>query len=163
MSDLNRWMQKHNLCPENILYLYRSDRKTVLHRMDGGEAALYAPMNGVLSVLPEDQFLNISKGIAVNRSQIVNIGNDGVYTMSDGRTFQGRKRGLSSHRRLRTEIGLAGTKPHPLSMLEKMQPAGRYAAGLLCHRACFQCGGTWRGFHLPVLQCGNGSDGRCTC
>ena len=23
MSDLNRWMQKHNLCPENILYLYR--------------------------------------------------------------------------------------------------------------------------------------------
>ena len=121
MSDLNRWMQKHNLCPENILYLYRSDRKTVLHRMDGGEAALYAPMHGVLSVLPEDQFLNISKGIAVNRSQIVNIGNDGVYTMSDGRTFQGRKRGLSSHRRLRMEIGLSDTKPRPMSMslLEK--------------------------------------------
>ena len=58
--------------------------------MDGGEAALYAPMHGVLSALPEDLFLNISKGIAVNRSQIVNIGNDGVYTMSDGRTFQGR-------------------------------------------------------------------------
>ena len=121
MSDLNRWMQKHNLCPENILYLYRSDRKTVLHRMDGGEAALYAPMHSVLSVLPEDQFLNISKGIAVNRSQIVNIGNDGVYTMSDGRTFQGRKRGLSSHRRLRMEIGLSDTKPRPMSMslLEK--------------------------------------------
>lgn len=121
MSDLNRWMQKHNLCPENILYLYRSDRKTVLHRMDGGEAALYAPMHGVLSVLPEDLFLNISKGIAVNRSQIVNIGNDGVYTMSDGRTFQGRKRGLSSHRRLRMEIGLSDTKPRPMSMslLEK--------------------------------------------
>ena len=85
MSDLNRWMQKHNLCPENILYLYRNDRKTVLHRMDGGEDALYAPMHGVLSVLPEDQFLNISKGIAVNRSQIVNIGNDGVYTMSAAR------------------------------------------------------------------------------
>ena len=121
MSDLNRWMQKHDLCPENILYLYRSDRKTVVHRMDGGEAALYAPMHGVLSVLPEDQFLNISKGIAVNRSQIVNIGNDGVYTMSDGRTFQGRKRGLSSHRRLRREIGLSDTKPRPMSMslLEK--------------------------------------------
>ena len=69
MSDLNRWMQKHNLCPENILYLYRSDRKTVLHRMDGGEAALYAPMHSGLSVLPEDQFLNISKGIAVNAAR----------------------------------------------------------------------------------------------
>lgn len=119
MSDLNRWMQKHNLCPENILYLYRNDRKTVVHRMDGVEAALYAPMHGVLSVLPEDQFLNISKGIAVNRSQIVNIGNDGVYTMSDGRTFQGRKRDMSSHRRLRAEIGLTNTKHRPLSMLEK--------------------------------------------
>ena len=77
MSDLNRWMQKHNLCPENILYLYRSDRKTVLHRMDGGEAALYAPMHSVLSVLPEDRFLNISKGIAVNRrSEERRVGKD---------------------------------------------------------------------------------------
>ena len=63
--------------------------------------------------------MSISKGIVVCRSHIVNISNDGVYTMSDGRTFQGRKRGLSSHRRLRTEIGLAETKPRPLSMLEK--------------------------------------------
>ena len=86
MSDLNRWMQKHDLCPENILYLYRNDRKTVLHRMDGVEAALYAPMHGVLSVLPEDQFLNISKGIAVNSRQIVNIGNGGDYTKTESRT-----------------------------------------------------------------------------
>lgn len=121
MSDLNRWMQKHDLCPENILYLYRSDRKTVVHRMDGGEAALYASMHSILSALPEESFLNISKGIAVNRNQIVNIGNDGVYTMSDGRTFQGRKRGLSSHRRLRREIGLSDTQSRPMSMslLEK--------------------------------------------
>ena len=63
--------------------------------------------------------MSISKGIVVCRSHIVDISKDGVYTMSDGRTFQGRKRGLSSHRRLRTEIGLAGTKPQPLSMLEK--------------------------------------------
>ena len=121
MNDLHEWLQKNNLCPENILYLYRSDRKTVVHRMDGEEAALYAPLHSVLSVLPEDLFLNISKGIAVCRSQIVNISNDGIYTMSDGRTFQGRKRGLSDHRRLRAEIGLADTQPRRMSMslLEK--------------------------------------------
>ena len=121
MNDLHEWFQKNDLCPENILYLYRSDRKTVVHRMDGEEAALYAPLHSVLSVLPEDMFLNISKGIAVCRSQIVNISNDGVYTMSDGRTFQGRKRGMSDHRRLRTEIGLADTQSHRMSMslLEK--------------------------------------------
>ena len=71
------------------------------------------------SALPESEFLSISKGTVVCRSHIVDISKDGVYIMSDGRTFQGRKRGLSSHRRLRTEIGLADTKPQPLSMLEK--------------------------------------------
>ena len=107
MNDLHEWFQKNSLCPENILYLYRSGRKTVVHRMDGEEAALYAPLHSVLSVLPEDLFLNIS--------------NDGIYTMSDGRTFQGRKRCLSDHRRLRAEIGLADTQPRPMSMslLEK--------------------------------------------
>ena len=63
--------------------------------------------------------MNISKGTVVCRSQIVNISNDGVYTMSDGRTFQGRKRGMSSHRRLSAEIGLAEAKPRSLKMLEK--------------------------------------------
>ena len=32
MNDLHEWFQKNDLCPENILYLYRSDRKTVVHR-----------------------------------------------------------------------------------------------------------------------------------
>ena len=71
MNDLHKWFQKNDLCPENILYLYRNDRKTVVHRMDGEEVALYAPLHSVLSALPEDMFLNISKGIVVCRSQIV--------------------------------------------------------------------------------------------
>ena len=148
MNDLHEWFQKNDLCPENILYLYRSDRKTVVHRMDGEEAALYAPLHSVLSVLPENLFLNISKGIAVCRSQIVNISNDGIYTMSDGRTFQGRKRGLSDHRRLRAEIGLADTQPRPMSMslLEKCSLLDDIRA--------------WRGFYLPLLQRGDGNDRR---
>ena len=119
MTDLNTYFQKHDLCAENILYIYRKDRKTVIQRTDGEEFALFIPVHSILSALPDSEFLSISKGIVVCRSHIVDISKDGVYTMSDGRTFQGRKRGLSSHRRLRTEIGLAGTKPHPLSMLEK--------------------------------------------
>ena len=132
MNDLREWFQKNDLCPENILYLYRSDRKTVVHRMDGEEAALYAPLHSVLSVLPENLFLNISKGIAVCRSQIVNISNDGIYTMSDGRTFQGRKRGLSDHRRLRAEIGLADTLPRRgfyLPLLQRGDGNDRRGAG----------------------------------
>ena len=60
-----------------------------------------------------------AKGTVVCRSHIVNISSDGVYTMSDGRTFQGRKRGMSSHRRLSAEIGLTNTTHRSLSMLEK--------------------------------------------
>ena len=119
MTDLNTYFQKHGLCAENILYIYRKDRKTVIQRTDGEEFALFIPVQSVLSALPESEFLSISKGTVVCRSHIVNISDDGIYTMSDGRTFQGRKRDMSSHRRLRTEIGLAKTKPHPLSMLEK--------------------------------------------
>ena len=119
MTNLNTYFKKHDLCAENILYIYRKDRKTVIQRSDGEEFALFIPVQSVLSALPESEFLSISKGTVVCRSHIVNISDDGIYTMSDGRTFQGRKRDMSSHRRLRTEIGLAKTKPHPLSMLEK--------------------------------------------
>ena len=119
MTNLNTYFKKHALCAENILYIYRKDRKTVIQRSDGEEFALFIPVQSVLSALPESEFLSISKGTVVCRSHIVNISDDGIYTMSDGRTFQGRKRDMSSHRRLRTEIGLAKTKPHPLSMLEK--------------------------------------------
>lgn len=90
MINLNAWFQKHGLCAENILYIYRKDRKTVIQRTDGAEFALFVPVHSVLSTLPEKNFLSISKGIVVCRSHIVNISNDGVYTMSDGRTFQGR-------------------------------------------------------------------------
>ena len=119
MTNLNTYFKKHGLCAENILYIYRKDRKTVIQCSDGEEFALFIPVQSVLSALPEREFLSISKGTVVCRSHIVNISDDGIYTMSDGRTFQGRKRDMSSHRRLRTEIGLAKTKPHPLSMLEK--------------------------------------------
>lgn len=80
MINLNAWFQKHGLCAENILYIYRKDRKTVIQRTDGAEFALFVPVHSVLSTLPEKNFLSISKGIVVCRSHIVNISNDGVYT-----------------------------------------------------------------------------------
>lgn len=75
MINLNAWFQKHGLCAENILYIYRKDRKTVIQRTDGAEFALFVPVHSVLSTLPEKNFLSISKGIVVCRSHIVNISN----------------------------------------------------------------------------------------
>ena len=124
MADWNKWLQKHELCAENILYLYRQDRKTIVHREDGEEFSSFAPMYTLLELLPEDEFLNITKGVAVNCSRIVNIDSNGVYTMSDGQTFQGRKRGLSTHRHLKQQMGLNALpdmppQSKPMTFLEK--------------------------------------------
>ena len=61
VTNLNTYFQKHGLCAENILYIYRRDRKTVIKRMDGEEFALFIPISSILAVLPECEFLNISK------------------------------------------------------------------------------------------------------
>ena len=106
MTDWNKWLKKRQLCADNILYLYRHDRKTIIHREDGEEFALFAPVYTLLALFPEDAFLNINKGIAVNKARIVNISSEGVYTISDGQTFQGRKRNLSAHRQLRKQMGI---------------------------------------------------------
>ena len=52
MTDLNAWLQKYGLCAENILYIYRKDRKTVIQRTDGEEFALFVSVHSVLSALP---------------------------------------------------------------------------------------------------------------
>ena len=80
MTDWNKWLKKRELCADNILYVYRRDRKTIIHREDGEEFELFAPVYTLLALFPEDAFLNINKGIAVNKARIVDISSEGVYT-----------------------------------------------------------------------------------
>ena len=124
MTDWNKWLKKRELCADNILYVYRRDRKTIIRREDGEEFELFAPVYTLLALFPEDAFLNINKGIAVNKARIVDISSEGVYTISDRQTFQGRKRNLSAHRQLRKQMGihaLPDVEPQaaPMSFLEK--------------------------------------------
>ena len=56
--------------------------------------------------LPEEDFLNISKGVILRKNQIVHISDEGLYTMTDGAVFQGRKRNLSQHKQIRKALGL---------------------------------------------------------
>lgn len=54
-----------------------------------------------------------------------NLSYNGIYTMTDGHTFQGRKRSLSEHRKIRKKLGLASSVLSsddyipPLGLLEK--------------------------------------------
>ena len=124
MADLQRFFKRNKIEIEKILYIYHHDRKTVVCHEPGREIFSSAPLQEVLAFLPEKDFISISRNAIVRRDKILNISHDGVYTMLDGKTFQGRTRYLSTHRRLKKEmesgIKKAGkANPHPLSFLEK--------------------------------------------
>lgn len=124
MADLQRFFKRNKIEIEKILYIYHHDRKTVVCHEPGREIFSSAPLQEVLAFLPEKDFIFISRNAIVRRDKILNISHDGVYTMLDGKTFQGRTRYLSTHRRLKKEmesgIKKAGkANPHPLSFLEK--------------------------------------------
>lgn len=122
MNDLTAYFNKHHLTAETILYIYRQDKKTVVCCADGRQERSVIPVHAMQAFLPEDAFVNISKGVLVRRDQIVHIGDDGIYTMSDGKTFQGRRRSLSAHKRLRNDMRLPAADSAlapPLGLCEK--------------------------------------------
>ena len=65
------------------------------------------PVKEIAIYLPDEEFVNITKGVLLRKSQIVNISGDGLYTMTDGSVFQGRKRNISQHKQLRQALGLS--------------------------------------------------------
>ena len=124
MPDLERFFKRHHIDIEDILYIYRCGRRTVICCESAEEASSAIPMHELLAFLPEGEFLSVSRSAIVRRDRIINISNDGVYTMTDGKTFQGRTRYLSTHRRLRREMQLDVPLPReeyvpPLDFLEK--------------------------------------------
>ena len=104
MPNLERFLKRHHIETEKILYIYHRDRKSVICTQSGEEASSAIPMHELLAFLPQGEFISISRNTIVRRDKIINISHDGVYTMADGKTFQGRTRYLSTHRRLRKEM-----------------------------------------------------------
>ncbi|MGN0437106.1 MAG: LytTR family transcriptional regulator DNA-binding domain-containing protein [Lachnospiraceae bacterium] len=124
MPDLERFFKRNKIGTEKILYIYHRDRKTVVCSESGEKASSTITMQEILAFLPEEDFISISRNAIVRRDKIINISHDGIYTMIDGKTFQGRTRYLSTHRRLKKEMESGVKKagkanPHPLSFLEK--------------------------------------------
>ena len=107
VSDLEHYFQKQNLDTADIISIYRSGRKTVICCESGRELDSTIPMHEMLAFLPKEDFISISRSVIVRRDKILSISNEGIYTMIDGKTFQGRTRYLSAHRRLRRELNLS--------------------------------------------------------
>ena len=119
------FFERKNIDISNILYLTRQNPDTKITFFDGKEILTAIPVKEIAIYLPDEEFVNITKGILLRKSQIVNISDDGLYTMTDGSVFQGRKRNISQHKQLRQALGLSkeqdekAEKIIPLELLEK--------------------------------------------
>ena len=119
------FFERKNIDISNILYLTRQNPLTKITFFDGKEILTAIPVKEIALYLPDKEFVNITKGILLRKSQIVNISGDGLYTMTDGSVFQGRKRNISQHKQLRQALGLSKEqnekteKMIPLELLEK--------------------------------------------
>ncbi|MZT66416.1 MULTISPECIES: hypothetical protein [Blautia] len=119
------FFERKNIDIANILYLTRQNPHTKITFFDGKEILTAIPVKEIAIYLPDEEFVNITKGILLRKSQIVNISDDGLYTMTDGSVFQGRKRNISQHKQLRQALGLSkeqdakAEKMSPLELLEK--------------------------------------------
>ena len=119
------FFERKNIDISNILYLTRQNPLTKITFFDGKEILTAIPVKEIALYLPDKEFVNITKGILLRKSQIVNISDDGLYAMTDGSVFQGRKRNISQHKQLRQALGLSkeqdekAEKMIPLELLEK--------------------------------------------
>ena len=119
------FFERKNIDIANILYLTRQNPLTKITFFDGKEILTAIPVKEIAIYLPDEEFVNITKGVLLRKSQIVNISDDGLYTMTDGSVFQGRKRNISQHKQLRQALGLSkeqdekAEKMIPLELLEK--------------------------------------------
>ena len=119
------FFERKNIDISNILYLTRQNPLTKITFFDGKEILTAIPVKEIAIYLPDEEFVNITKGVLLRKSQIVNISGDGLYTMTDGSVFQGRKRNISQHKQLRQALGLSkeqdekAEKMVPLELLEK--------------------------------------------
>ena len=119
------FFERKNIDISNILYLTRQNPLTKITFFDGKEILTAIPVKEIAIYLPDEEFVNITKGVLLRKSQIVNISDDGLYAMTDGSVFQGRKRNISQHKQLRQALGLSKEqdkkteKMIPLELLEK--------------------------------------------
>ena len=100
------YFERKNIKISDIFYLTRQNPHTIITFSSGESIATTIPIKELMLYLPEEDFLNISKDVVLRKNQIVHISDKGLYTMTDGAVFQGRKRNLSQHKQIRKSLGL---------------------------------------------------------
>lgn len=91
-----KFLGKHKLKFSDILYIIRDNNRTCITKTDHTTLDTYIPLKYLLAGFPPGCFIHINKGIAVSVDELKKIEGN-IYTMSDGRSFQGRIRTAGEH------------------------------------------------------------------
>ena len=130
MKNIESYLKKRNIEIEHIIYAYCQNQNLIIVTDTGNEFSCSMLLHELMEYLPMDEFIMIRRVVLTRLNAIISIDNDGIYTLIDGKTFQGRKRFLASHKKLRSSLQLNNStiisKPMkneknriPLSILEK--------------------------------------------
>lgn len=118
---LERIYKRDRFRESDVKYITHTQQRTFFMLNDGRKIMTTMPLKTVAACLPEDQFWSIQKGVLVQRSYVAGIDDTGLYTMSDGHTFQGRSRNPAEHKRRRKLLlsGQPEENERPLSIYEQ--------------------------------------------
>ena len=112
MKNVERYFKRRSIEVEHILYAYHNGRNLVICMDSNDEISCSMQIRELIEYIPMEDFIVIRRGVVVRKSGILAISDEGIYTMLDGKTFQGQKRYLTEHKKLRTMLNLDNSRVH---------------------------------------------------
>lgn len=106
MNNLSKFFQRNNIYfYNNIIYVIKSKGTSItqFHLIDGRVLTKYISLKECKQQLPQDIFININKGILINKNHIKHI-NRYVYYLDNGESFNGKLKNTKLHSTLASEI-----------------------------------------------------------
>ena len=73
------YFERKNIKSSDIFYLTRQNPHTIITLSSGESITTTIPIKELMLYLPEEDFLNISKGVVLRKNQIVHISDEGLY------------------------------------------------------------------------------------
>lgn len=105
-NKLLNFFYNNNICSyNNILYIIKTKGTSItqFHLIDGKVLTKYISLKECKQLLPQDIFININKGILINKNHIKFI-NRNIYYLDNGESFEGKLKNTKLHSTLASEI-----------------------------------------------------------
>ena len=105
-SKLNIFFCNNDICSYNdIVYIIKTKGTSIaqFHLTDGRVLTKYISLKECKQQLPQDLFININKGILINKNHIKSISRY-TYHLDNGETFDGKLKNTKLHSALASQI-----------------------------------------------------------